>query len=595
MKIRVADYIIKFLEEKGVEKIFLVTGGGAMFLNDAVAKSKKIQGVFNLHEQASAMSALGYSKLYNDVGVVMPTTGCGGTNTITGLLDAWQDSNKLLFISGNVKSKETTHGKELSIRKLGVQEANIIDIVKSITKYSHMVTSPESIKFHLQKAFYEMNNNRPGPVWLDIPMDIQSAYVNEKDLLEFEQSDLNPTVSFDDLNKLEGLINNSKRPIVVAGYGIHLSNCRENFKSFILKYNLPVVFTYLGIDLLDFDSNYYVGRLGSKGDRAGNFAIQNSDLVLSLGSSLSVPVIGHQYEYFAREAKIVTVDIDPNEHKKGLIKVDLEIHSDLKTFFNNFNSLNIKNTSINNWREKCIGWKKKWPVFNQSYFNTDNGINMYLIIEKISELMHSNSVVVSDAGSAYYVSSQGTKLNKQQRYITSGAQADMGFTLPCSIGIALRDSKRPVIGITGDGSVQMNIQEFQTLKNYNLNVKIFVLNNNGYLSIRNTMDKFFDGRYLGVGPESGLKLPSLSRISNAYELKYFLLSNLEDINNNLKDILEIEGPVVIEVMNPIKQDIIPSSASKENSDGVLESQPLENMTPFLSENEYENEMIIKII
>ena len=335
-----------------------------MFLNDAVAKSKQIQGVFNLHEQASAMSALGYSKLYNEVGVVMPTTGCGGTNTITGLLDAWQDSNKVLFISGNVKSKETTHGKELNIRKLGVQEANIIDIVKPITKYSVMVASQESIKFHLQKAFYEMNNNRPGPVWLDIPMDIQSSYVNETDLFEFEELELSPTISFEDFNKLEQLINNSKRPIVVAGYGIHLSNCREDFKSFILKYNLPVVFTYLGIDLLDFTSNNYIGRLGSKGDRAGNFAIQNSDLVISLGSSLSVPVIGYQYEYFAGEAKIVTVDIDPNEHKKGLIKVDLEINSDLKSFFNNFNSLKITNTSINNWREKCVGWKKKWPVFD---------------------------------------------------------------------------------------------------------------------------------------------------------------------------------------------------------------------------------------
>ena len=595
MKIRVADYIIKFLEEKEVEKVFLVTGGGAMFLNDAVAKSKKIQGIFNLHEQASAMSALGYSKLYNDVGVVMPTTGCGGTNTITGLLDAWQDSNKLLFISGNVKSKETTHGRELNIRKLGVQEANIIDIVKPITKYSVMVSSPESIKFHLQKAFYEINNNRPGPVWLDIPMDIQSAYVNESELYEFEELYSKPIIPVEDLKKLELLINNSKRPIVVAGYGIHLSNCRENFKSFILKYNLPVVFTYLGIDLLDFSSNNYIGRLGSKGDRAGNFAIQNSDLVISLGSSLSVPVIGHQYEYFAREAKIVTVDIDPNEHKKGLIKVDLEINLDLKSFFNNFNSLKIVNTSINDWKKKCLRWKEKWPVFNQSYYNTDNGINMYLIIEKISELMSPNSVVVSDAGSAYYVSSQGTKLNKEQRYITSGAQADMGFTLPCSIGVALRDSSRRVIGITGDGSVQMNIQEFQTLKNYNLNVKIFVLNNNGYLSIRNTMDKFFDSRYLGTCPGSGLKLPSLSKIANAYELKYYLLSNLEDIDNNLDDILEIEGPVIIEVINPIKQDIIPSSASKENLNGLLESQPLENMTPFLSEEEYKDEMIIKII
>uniref|UniRef100_UPI0040488387 thiamine pyrophosphate-binding protein n=1 Tax=Algoriphagus sp. TaxID=1872435 RepID=UPI0040488387 len=588
-KIRVSDYIARFLEDNGVTHVFMVTGGGAMFLNDGIAKSSKINGVFNNHEQASAMAAVGYSKVNNEISVVMPTTGCGGTNTITGVLDAWQDSNKVVFISGNVKSKETTNLLKVPLRKFGVQEANIIEIVKSITKYAEMVIDPNTISYHLEKAFHICSSGRPGPVWLDIPMDIQGAYISEDDLIHFSpEAQVSEKLDYEELKSQLAL---SKRPIVVAGYGIYLSNTQEKFRHFVEKYKIPVTFTYLGIDLLPSDHPQYVGRLGTKGDRAGNFAIQNSDLVISLGSSLSVSVTGFQYETFARDAKIIVVDIDTNEHKKGTIKVDYEINQCLDDFFDNLPDLSFK---INqDWVSICRHWRDKWPVFSKDYYDTKNGVNMYLIIEEISRRLNRNEIVISDAGSAYYVTSQALKINSGIRYITSGAQADMGFTLPASIGASIAaKGLRNVIGITGDGSFQMNIQELQTIVNYNLPVKIFVLNNGGYLSIRNTMDKFFESRYFGTDASSGLTLPCTEKIANAYGIPYFSIRTLDDIHSKLDSILYNTGYSITEIFCPFKQDIIPSSSTKEDENGKLFSPPLEYMFPFLTDDDFKSEMII---
>lgn len=585
VKIRVADYITKFLENKGIKHAFMVTGGGAMFLNDGMAKSTKIKGIFHHHEQACAMAAVGYSKINNEIAVVMPTTGCGGTNTITGLLDAWQDSNKVVFISGNVNKKETTHESRIPLRKFGVQEANIVEIISSITKYSVMVTDPNMIAYHLEKAFYLCEEGRPGPVWIDVPLDIQGSFINEDELEHFiPQTELNSDI---DYTIFKQYLKESKRPIIVAGYGIQLSNTRQQFINFVEKYNIPVVFTYLSIDLLPSDHPLYVGRLGTKGDRAGNFAIQNSDLVISLGSSLSVSVTGFRYETFAREAKKIAVDIDINEHKKGTIHIDHIINTDLNIFFK---TCNVEYASNQEWIDKCIGWRNKWSIFLDEYKNISKGINIYRFLEELSKYNKPDSITISDAGSAYYTTSQSLQIKQQQRYITSGAQADMGFTLPASIGAAVASRSKNIIGITGDGSFQMNIQELQTIVHYNLPIKIFILNNGGYLSIRNTMDKFFNGRYYGTDSASGLTFPSSEKIAWAYGIPYYLMKdNLDD----LEAILNLDGPVIIEVICPFKQDLLPSSSAKENAEGKIVSQPLENMFPFLSEEEFKNEMIIK--
>ena len=587
MKIRVADYIVKFLENKSISHAFMVTGGGAMFLNDGIAKSKKIKGIFNHHEQASAMAALGYSKVDNEIAVVIPTTGCGGTNTITGLLDAWQDSNKVVFISGNVKYKETTHELDLPLRKLGVQEADIVSIVKPITKFAKMVNNPLEIRKVLEEAFYECENGRPGPVWIDVPMDIQAAIIEEKELTGFEKA--SRKIEKVNFSIVENYLKKSKRPLILAGYGIHLSNTRNKFIEFLEKTNIPSVFTYGGTDLVPYDNKLHIGKIGIKGDRPGNFALQNADLIIVLGSSLSIPVIGYEYELFGRDSKIICIDIDEFEHKKKTIKPDEIINCHLDDFFEN----EFKFYGDEQWIIKCNNWKLKWPVFQKNYSDTSEGINMYLMLEKINENSSENSIIVSDAGSSLYVTSQAIKIKKGQKHIASLAQADMGFTLPCSIGASIKKPESNIIGITGDGSFQMNIQELQTIVSYNLNIKTFVLNNGGYLSIRNTIDKFFEGRHLGTDRNTGLDFPDLEKLSIAYGIKFYRLKTLDDINILLNEILHQTGPVLIEVICPFKQEIIPTLSSKEDENGILVSQPLDNMYPFLEEKEYLKEMINK--
>ena len=588
--VRVADYVAKFLESKNIKHVFTVTGGGAMFLNDGLAKNTNIKGIFNHHEQACAMAAVGYSKVNNKTAVVMPTTGCGGTNTITGLLDAWQDSNKVVFISGNVNKKETTYCSDIPLRKFGVQEANIVEIVKPITKYATMITDATSIAYELEKAFSICESDRPGPVWVDIPLDIQGTFIDEDNLEHY----IPESTQFKNLDYtiFEQYLKEAQRPVVIAGYGIHLANAKEDFIKFIEKYNLPVTFTYLGIDFLPSDHPLYIGRLGTKGDRAGNFAVQNSDLVISLGSSLSVSITGFRYETFAREAKKFVVDIDENEHRKNTISIDYILKANVKDFLKN---CNIKYKTDQSWINKCINWRNKWPVFNENYKDTTNGINIYYFLNELSKHNKSDAITISDAGSAYYTTSQALQIKNKQRYITSGAQADMGFTLPASIGVAIASNSKNIIGITGDGSFQMNIQELQTIVNFNLPIKTFILNNGGYLSIRNTMDKFFESRYYGTDTKSGLTFPEIEKIAYAYGLPYYKLETSNDLNNKLKEILSLEGYALIEVICPFKQDIVPSSSAKQNEEGKIVSQPLENMFPFLSKEEFKNEMIIKSI
>ena len=586
VKIKVADYVARFLSNKGVQHVFTVTGGGAMFLNDGIAREKGITPIFCHHEQSCTMAAVAYTKMYNRVSVVMPTTGCGGTNTITGLLDAWQDSNKILIISGQVNKKETTHFTPIGLRKYGVQEADIVSIVKSITKWAVVVDDPKKIKYYLEKAYDLCNSGRPGPVWLDIPLDIQGTYINVDELepyipeIKLSGSDV----------RIEQFLSKAERPVIVAGYGIHLANARNEFKIFVEKYKIPVTFTYLTIDLLPSDHPQYVGRLGTKGDRAGNFAIQNSDLVLSIGSSLSIPVTGFRYDTFAREAKVVVVDIDPVEHKKPTIRVDHFIQSDAKVFLEA--NLNINYQCPSKWLTKCIKWRNNWSVHNKK----DKNLNLYTFTKELSDAIANkeNTVVISDAGSAYYVTCQAL-LIKNSRFITSGAQAEMGFTLPACIGASFANPQANIIGVTGDGSFQFNIQELQTIIHYNLPIKLFVLNNNGYLSIRNTQDKFFEGRHFGTSPISGVSFPSLEKIAKAYNFEYIKIKSLSKLKKNISKILDSTKPIVCEIILPDKEQILPSSSAKQNEEGKIISQPLENMFPFLSDEEFRREMIIKPI
>jgi acetolactate synthase-1/2/3 large subunit len=590
-KIRVADVVIKYLEKLGIKTVFTVTGGGAMFLNDACAGSKIIKTVCNHHEQACAMAAVGYSKMKNCYAATILTTGCGATNSITGLLDAWQDNNPVIFISGQVKRKETTRNAKVPLRQFGVQEADIIQIVKSITKYSVMINKPGDILFCLEKASFEAKNGRPGPVWIDIPLDVQGSLVDYSCLKRFNAPKRTlPSPTLSQINLLKKALAKSKRPIVIAGNGIRLGNSIKEFKDFLTETNIPFVTSYLGVDLLPNNHKQYIGRAGIKGNRAGNFALQNADLVISIGCHLSVSLTGFEYKFFSRDANLFVVDIDKKEHKKNTVKINHFIHSDVNQFFVKFKG---KFTFIE-WLRTCKKWKEKWPTCLPKYKN-DKLINKYQFIESMQKELKSNSVVVSDAGSTFYVTSQAFQPIKNQRYITSGAQADMGFTLPAAIGAAFAQKDRMIVGITGDGSFQMNIQELQTLIHYKIPVKLVIWNNDGYLSIRTTQKKFFSGREIGTDKNSGVSFPSTKKIASAYNIPYISSKSIYTLRKNLSKAFSIKGPVIIEIFCPPMQEIIPTASSTKHPDGRMISKPLEDMYPFLSRDEFYDEMIVKPI
>jgi len=573
-----------------VKDVFTLTGGGAMFLNDCVAKHPELRAICNHHEQASAMGAVGYAKYTNGYGVAMVTTGCGSTNAITGLLEAWQDNVKCLFFSGQVNKSQTTHGSDLPLRQLGVQEANIVDVVKPLCKYAVMITDPEMVRYEVEKAIQISKTGRPGPVWIDIPLDVQGAFIDVDKCKGYDkESWVKAYVTGQEISDLSDLFQHAKRPVLLIGNGVRLSGATRELKMFVEDYNIPTVATFLGVDLLDSDHPLMIGRVGIKGNRAANFALQNSDLLITVGTRLGVPVTGYNYETFAREAKIVVVDIEREEHLKDTIKIDKLIGADAKDFFTS-TLFNKRASDI--WASTCLEWKNKWRICNPDWDKDKDGIDLYYFTDKLSKLNKDDAVVVSDAGSAYYVPSQFLDIKKQQRYVTSGAQADMGFTIPAAIGVSAARGDQEVIGITGDGSFQTNIQELQTIKHYNLPIKLFVWNNHGYLSIRTTQRKFFDGRFIGVDGDSGVSLPDIEKISEAYGLKYIKINNTNELEDGIQKVLEHDGPVICEVMCQKWQEVIPTLISTKTKDGRIVSRPFEDMYPLLTRDEFYDNMII---
>tara|TARA_A100001391_G_scaffold133977_2_gene92941 strand:+ start:487 stop:2280 length:1794 start_codon:yes stop_codon:yes gene_type:complete len=590
MKVRVVDYIAAKIYQLGVEDVFTLTGGGAMFLNDCVAKHPGLRAICNHHEQASAMGAVGYAKYTNGFGVAMVTTGCGSTNAITGLLEAWQDNVKCIFFSGQVNKSQTTYGSFLPLRQLGVQEANIVDVVSPICKYATMITEPEMVRYEVEKAITIASQGRPGPVWLDIPLDVQGAFIDIDECESYNEKSWNKTlVTSDEVEDLSSMFQKAERPVLLVGNGVRLSGATKELKKFVEKHNIPTVATFLGVDLLESDHPLMIGRVGIKGNRAANFAMQNSDLLITVGTRLGVPVTGYNYETFAREAKIVVVDIDREEHLKDTIKIDKLIGSDAKDFFN---QMIFDKRSSEDWSTTCLRWKNKWRVCNQEWDQNKDGIDLYYFTDKLSKLNKDDSVVVSDAGSAYYVPSQFLDIKKKQRYVTSGAQADMGFTIPAAIGVSAAKKNGEVIGITGDGSFQTNIQELQTIKHYGFPVKLFVWNNSGYLSIRTTQKKFFEGRFIGVDKDSGVSLPDIKKITDAYGIKYFKIETVEDLEEGIQNVLDWDGPVVCEVICQKWQEVVPTLISTKTKDGRIVSRPFEDMYPLLTRKEFHDNMII---
>lgn len=588
---RVADYIADFFAQHGIQDVFLVSGGGMMFLLDGLACNDKIKVVCTHHEQAAAMAGVAYAKLRETPAVVYVTTGCGSTNAITGLLDAWQDSVPVIFVSGQSKRKESVRGSGQPLRQFGVQEVDIVPVVQPLTKYAAFVDNPGKIGEYLEKAWTEATSGRPGPVWLDVPLDVQAAEILPEQVRSASAKPLLPAAVAADLEYVAQKLSTAKRPLIIAGQGVRLAKAGSLLRQVMEKHRIPIVTSRLGLDAVPTDHPLYIGRIGNKGDRAGNFAVQNADFVLAVGSRLSVSSTGHEYQKFARSATLAVVDIDRDEHAKNTVKIDRFIHSDAACFLDRLLNSPVREYSPE-WIPSCQRWREKFSLFLPEYESPGKKVNMYQFMKVLNRSLPADAVVVSDAGSSFYVVSQALQVRAGQRYVTSGGQADMGYGLPAVVGASVAANRGEVIGIIGDGSLQMNIQELQTVVHYHLPVKLFIWNNDGYLSIRATQNKYFEGRLLGTDKTSGVSFPALRKIAAAYGIPYVKIPRTAALEQGIQTTLQMLGPVLCEVCCLPNQDVVTVS-SMRREDGTMVSKPLEDMYPFLDRREFLAEMIVE--
>lgn len=600
--IRVSDYIAKYIsDELKIYDVFMLTGAGSMHLTDGVACNKKLRAICVHHEQSASMALEAYARANQNFAVGYFSTGPAATNAITGLGGAWQDSVPCLFISGQVKRSETTILANIDgLRQFGVQELNIVPVVSSLCKEVVHLSDPTMIRYELDRLVSIAKHGRPGPVWLEIPMDVQAAMVDEELLPAYEKSNFSPQASSFEIDQVIELFRQAERPVIIAGRGVRLAKANDLLQFLASTYKIPVVTPYLGIDNIQHNQDIYIGKTGVKGDRAANLAMQNSDLILAIGTSLHVSVIGYNYSEFARAAKKIVVDIDMASHQKKTINIDCNINSDARYFLaelvQKLNEAKLSTKKYEKWLGICSAWKAKYPVCLPEYSETKDAVNIYSFVDKLSDLSGPGDFFISDAGSAFYAVSQGIKLSKpHQRYIPSSAMATMGYTLPAAIGVSAAIGDQRVLAITGDGSMQQNIQELQTLIHYKLPVKLFVLNNNGYLSIRASQKNYFNNRLIGEGPTSGVTMPDLMKIADAYGIASARVSRLEFLEEAIELALNTEGPYILEVITPENQLIIPTVSSVVNPDGTMSSRPLEDMAPFLDRDEYQSNLIYNLI
>ena len=594
---RVADYIWKTLADKGVRHVFLVTGGGAMHLNDALGLERRIKYVCNLHEQACAMAAEGYARASGTPGVINVTTGPGGTNALTGVMGAWLDSVPMVIVSGQIKrATMITACPNLKLRQLGDQEYNIVDAVKPMTKFAKTVMSVEEVPQVLEDAWRICQEGRPGPVWIDVPLDIQAAEMVPRAKCEVRSAEGRETgdVGREAVQIAEAL-KAAKRPAIIVGSGVHNAHCEELFLKVAESLNIPVLTSISGIDLIPSDHPLFFGRPGILGERPANLIMQNSDLFIVLGTRMGIRICGYAYETVARAAKKVMVDIDPNELEKPTFRPDVKINADAGDFLR---ALAVELPSLGpkaEWLDYCRRMKAKYPVILPEHRARTDYVSSYVLPEAIMRHAPDPLTVVTSNGIAYTSTFQAIPIRKGMRMFSNEACASMGYGLPAAIGAAFADAGRTVVCFEGDGSIQMNIQELQTLLNYKLPVKLFVYNNGGYLSIKTTQRAFFNGRFMGSEAGSGVILPSFEKIAAAYGLPYFRLKNNQVLDAKLPEIFATEGPALVEVMLDPFEKLGPKAASKKLPDGTMVSAPLEDMAPFLPREEFAANMLIPVI
>lgn len=590
---RVADYIFKFLTDRNADTVFMVSGGQAMFLVDAVYQNKKISAICTHHEQSAGMSAEAYGRITGKIGIALVTAGPGAVNVINGVAGGWTDSAPMMVISGQSALAHVQYQQEHPIRQYGIQGINIKPLVEKVTKYFITVDDPAKILYYLGKAYYLALNGRPGPVWIDVPLDVQKMEVPTKLLEEFvpPKDDLDEARLRKQAAETLKYLSNAHRPVVLVGQGVRLGRAVKEFQQLTEKFKIPVITSRLGIDLINSDHKLYVGRPGNYGERAANFAIQNSDLIIAAGCRLASALVGHDPKNFGKNARKIVVDIDPEELAKPGVVIDLKIQAQVKSFFAELlrQGETVAVRDYAEWIRQCNYWKEKYPVVLESY-KKEKPVNSYYFTGKLSELAADDDLVLVDTGTCFHVVCQTWKIKKEQRFLTTGGLSSMGYWV-AGIGACLANHKKRTIVITGDGSLQMNLQEFATIKHNNLPLKVFIFNNNGYLLIRHTQKNFMEGRLLGEGPETGVWCPDALKIAKAYGIKGVRISSVNEVTRKIKEVMEYNGPVICDVMTPEWQLIIPRISSEKKADGTLISKPYEDMFPYLSRQELKKNMV----
>lgn len=588
MKMRVADYVVKFLVEKGITDSFSVVGGGSMFLNDAFGKNPDMHCIYNHHEQACTMAAEAYYKYKNKMAAVCVTTGPGGTNTITGVLGAWQDSIPLFIISGQVRYETTVESTGLSLRQFGGQEHQIIDTVKNITKYAEMVRKPEDIRYHLEKAYYIALHGRRGPVWLDIPLNVQSVEIETDDLRRFDEPQQDKRKVKEYVDCILEELKKAERPLIIAGSAIRTTGAEKIFLQVIEQLNIPVSYPLNVPDIISNDNDHAVGCFGGVGTRSGNFAVQNADLLLVFGCRMAFAHIGFNYQKFSPNSKKIVIDIDEAEQQKPTMMRDIKIIADVKDILEELTTRNIETLpKYEMWNRYCRELKEKYPVFQKHHNeSTDGRVNPYYMAKKISDRMDENGIVVLGNSSGLDPKLQLGVEKQGERIILNCNCGSMGYCLPAGIGAAAASGKR-VIVYTGDGCIQMNIQELQTIVHNKLPIKIIVLNNGGYGGVVATQNNFFAGSHHGCTEDSGISIPSFEKLAYAYGLKYVRAENHMQVDEALEVLVEDDMPAICEVYQDMVQGIEPCIASRKLEDGTLVSTGLDDLKPFLPLAEYE--------
>lgn len=592
--IKVSDFIFRHLVEKhGIKHCFLVTGGGAMHLNDSIGHTEGLHYICNHHEQASAIAGEGYYRTNGQLCVTNVTTGPGGTNAITGVLGQYLDSIPALYISGQIKTStfKNTY-PHLNLRQLGDQEADIVAMVSPITKYAKTITNPLDIRYEIDKAIAIALDGRPGPVWLDIPLDVQGAMIDEQDLKEFNHAEIIDSVKHElvdkQINELINRIKGAKSPVIYVGNGVRLAKREKEFITLAERLKIPVVTAISGSDLIWHDHALCFGKPGICGDRIGNIMVQNSDLLIVLGTRLSIRQVSYAYDLLAPKAYKVMVDIDQAELIKPTLNIDMPIHANLSEFIDKMSVAVEKENNLptfSEWRNWGRNVESKLPTLVDDNPSMPGYVNSYIFADELFQQLHDGDVCVTGNGTAYTCTYQAMKVNKGVRVFANQGCAAMGYDIPAAIGACVANDKGRTILVTGDGSLQMNIQELQTIVTNKLPIKIFVLKNEGYLAIKTTQNSFFKGHFTGSDPKSGVECPDLEKIASAYGIPYRNVSeNGTILTEAIKETLDSDGPMICEIhMHPL-QTLFPKSASFMDKNGKMSSAPLDKMAPFMPDD-----------